>query len=155
MYGETSPTRRALLSAATSPQAGEVREHSILQIFARPVEPAKRKSGLGKSFAGALFAVDHGEYKRDLSPGIARRFHRFQRRLAGRGDILDNHYALALQALALRQALDRKPGAVLLRLLAHEKRRDRMALDPGELRDCAGKRHRAHLEPADVIEAVV
>ena len=62
---------------------------------------------------------------------------------------------LPLQALAFRQTLDREAGAVLLRLLAHEERRDRMALDPGQLRDRAGERHRAHLEPADIIEPVV
>ena len=30
-----------------------------------------------------------------------------------------------------------------------------MALEPGQLRDRAGQRHRAHLQAADVIEAVV
>jgi len=63
--------------------------------------------------------------------------------------------ALALQALALGQSLDREPGAMLLRFLANEERRDRMALDPGELRDRTGQRHRAHFQAPDIIEAIV
>jgi len=30
-----------------------------------------------------------------------------------------------------------------------------MALDPGQLRDRAGERHRAHFQSADIIEVVV
>ena len=37
----------------------------------------------------------------------------------------------------------------------HEERRDRMTLEPGQLRDRAGQRHRAHFQSADVIELVV
>src|SRR5262249_30134522 len=59
------------------------------------------------------------------------------------------------QALALGKPLDRKPRTVLLRLLAHEEGRDRMALDPGELRDGAGEWDCAHLQAADEIEIVV
>ena len=78
----------------------------------------------------------------------------FNRRAAGRGDVLDNHDPLSLKALALGEALHRKPRAMLLRLLAHEERRDRMALDPGELRDRAGQRHRAHFQPTDEVETI-
>ena len=95
------------------------------------------------------------KHQRDFAAGVAHRLDRLQRRTAGGGDVLDDHDALALQAFALGKALDREPGAMLLRLLADEERRDRMALDPGELRDRAGERHRAHFQSADIIEVVV
>src|SRR5439155_4541974 len=63
--------------------------------------------------------------------------------------------ALALEALAYRQPLDRQPRAVRLRPLAHEEGRDRVSLDPGYLRDRAGERDRPHFQPADEIELVV
>ena len=44
---------------------------------------------------------------------------------------------------------------MLFRLLAHKERRNRMALEPGQLRDGAGQRDRAHFQPADIIKAVV
>src|SRR5438876_4854900 len=123
--------RSSMKSAA--PRPGH--EKSPLQEVAGFVERTKRKARLREGFAGAFFAIHHGEHQRDLAAGIAHRFDRLQRRAAGGGDVLDDHHALALQALALGQSLDREPGAMLLRFLANEERRDRMALDPGELRD--------------------
>ena len=91
-----------------------------------------------------------------ISPPASRDgFDRLQRRTAGRGDVLDDHDALALQALALGEAFHGEPGAVLLGFLADEKGRDRVALDPGQLRDRARQRDRAHFQPADEIEVVV
>ncbi len=62
---------------------------------------------------------------------------------------------LPLQALALRQSFDREPSAMLLRLLAHEEGRDGIALQPGQLRDCARDRNGAHLQSADVVDVVI
>ena len=44
---------------------------------------------------------------------------------------------------------------MLLRLLAHEDRRDRLSLDEAQLRDRARDRHRAHFKAADIIDVVV
>src|SRR5207253_7082250 len=49
----------------------------------------------------------------------------------------------------------REPRAMLLRLLAHEEGRDRMTLDPGELRDRTRQRNGPHLKPSDEVELVV
>src|ERR1700681_4348148 len=95
-------------------------KHSPLQEFAGLVQRTKGNPGLRKVFAGALIAVHHGEDQNDLGAQLAHRFHRLQRRAPGGGDVLDNHHALALQALAFGETLDREPGAMLLRLLAYE-----------------------------------
>ena len=60
------------------------------------------------------------------APELTHRVHRLDRRAAGRGDVLDDHHALAGQRLAGRQPLDRQTRAMLLRLLAHEERLDRL-----------------------------
>ena len=130
-------------------------EDPTLQKFTGLVQRAELQPRLRERFGRAFFAVDHGEHQRDHAAGVAHGFRRLQRRAAGRGDVLDDHDALAFQGLALGQPLDRQPRAVLLWLLAHEERRDRVALDPGELRDRAGQRHRAHFQPADEVEIVV
>ena len=81
--------------------------------------------GLREIFRRAFFAVDHGEHQHDLAAGVAHRIDRLDRGAAGGGDVLDNDDALALQGFAFGQPLDREPGAVFLRLLAHEERGDR------------------------------
>src|SRR5689334_14405416 len=105
-------------------------EKSILQKFACGVEPLERKSDLGKGFAGTLLAVYHGQNQRDVGARFARGVDCLDGRIAGRGDVLDDHHTLALQSFIFRQSLDRKPRTVLFRLLADEKGRDRMTLDP-------------------------
>jgi hypothetical protein len=58
------------------------------------------------------------------------------------------------QGLARHQALDREPGAVLLRLLAHEEGLHRRARHEAQLRDRTRDRHRPHLEPAHIVDAL-
>src|SRR6478672_2130396 len=128
---------------------------STVEEFAGPVEPAKRQSGLCEGLGGTFFAIDHGQDQRHLGSGLARRLHSLERRVTGGGDVLDNRHALALEGLVFRQSLHRKPGSMLLWLLAHEEGCDRMALDPGQLRHRACERHRAHFQTADRIETVV
>src|SRR5260370_32859957 len=105
----TLSPRRAGRGSRESPRGSE---HSPLQKLTGLVERTKRDAGGGKGFAGALFAVDHGEDQRDLAAGVAHRFHSFERRAASGGDILDDHHALALQALALCQSFDRETRAM-------------------------------------------
>src|SRR3954454_21381640 len=144
---------RNAASSCLSPQArGEGVESSRLQELTGLVERSKLQPYLGKGFGRAFLAVDHGEHQHDLAAGLAYGLGRLQRRTAGRGDVLDDHDALALQGLTLGQPLHREAGAVLLRLLAHEERRDRMPLDPGKLRNRTRQRDSAHFQPADEIE---
>src|SRR5580693_4020755 len=125
-----SYSRTAAVGGQCSPSSARGKKESILQKFRGLVERTKWQTGLAKGFGGAFFAVHHGQHERDHPAGIAHGFDRLERRAARGGDVLDDHHALALQAFALRQSLDREPRAVLLRLLAHEERRDRMTLDP-------------------------
>jgi hypothetical protein len=154
VWREISPTRRALRARRPPPQAGEVRKkargegegrnqsfkNSPALYSERNTRPACAKVSLAPSSRSTMVKTSA------ISPPASR---------TASTAVLDDHDALAPQALAFRQSLDREPGAVLLRLLAHEEGRDRMALDPGQLRDRAGQRHRAHLEAADIIEIVV
>src|SRR5262245_42270534 len=120
-------------------------ESSVLQELACLVQRAERQPCFRERLGGTFLAIDHGEDQRDIAAGLAYGFHRLHRRAACRGDVLDDDDALALQAFALGEPFHRKPRAVLLRLLAHEERCNRMALDPGELGDGAGQWDRAHL----------
>ena len=100
-----------------------------LQKFARPVQRAKLEAGLREVSVAPSSRSTMVKTSAISAPARAR-LDRLQRRTARRGDVLDDHHALALQALALGESLHREPGAVLLRLLADEKRGDRVALDP-------------------------
>src|ERR1700736_5186644 len=111
---ERNSGRTAAKAACALPQTREVerRRSSSLQEFSGLVERAKRNAGFREGFGGAFFAVAHGEHQHDLAAGLAHRLGRLQRRAAGGGDVLDDHHALAVQALALGEALDREPGAM-------------------------------------------
>src|SRR3954464_1790426 len=90
----------------------------VLQKLAGLVERAECDAGFGERLGSAFVAVDHGEDQHDLAAGLAHGFGGLQRRAAGRGDVLDDHDALAGQALALGESLHGETGAVLLRFLA-------------------------------------
>src|SRR5262245_12222363 len=71
---------------------------------------------------GAFLAVDHGYHTHHHGAVGAHGFDRPQRGGAGGGDVLEHDDALAGEALVRCQPLDQLPGAVILDLLAHEKR---------------------------------
>ena len=85
-------------------------ESSLLQELAGLVQRAERNACFREGFGRAFLAVDHGQHQRDLAAGLADRFDRLHCRAAGRGDVLDDHDALALQALVFGQAFDREPA---------------------------------------------
>src|SRR4029078_2688354 len=93
--------RSAWLSTARKRERNEANvTRSILEEFTGIVERAKRNAGLRKGFGRALVAVPNGEDKSHFAAGLAHGFYCFQRGAAGRGDVLDDDHALALQALA-------------------------------------------------------
>src|ERR1700757_1396972 len=130
-------------------------ERSILQEFRRVVERAERRAGLRESVVGAFLAVDHGQDQHDIGADLAQRLDGLHGRAAGGGDVLDHHDPFALEGLVPGETFDGEPRAVLLRLLAHEEGRDRMPLEPGELRNRTGQRNRAHFQATDIVELIV
>src|SRR5216683_3326762 len=88
--------RRPPTPLAASAGRGGGERGASSQEFGCPVERAEPQAGSCKIILGALLAVDHGEYQDDIAAGLADRFHRLHRRVAGGGDVLDDHDALAL-----------------------------------------------------------
>src|SRR3569623_1641820 len=127
---------------------------SIFEKFIGFEQRAQRQARFAEVRVGALVAVYHREHQHHLAAGILHRLDRLDCRAAGGGDILDDDDAFALQAFTLGEPLDREPCAEFFRILADEESGDRLALLPRELGDGAGKRYRAHLKPADVIDVL-
>src|SRR5260370_2379811 len=94
----TLSPRSAGRGRGENPASGRQREkRSSLQKFTGLVERTKHDAGCREGFAGAFFAVHHGEHQRDLSAGIAPRCRRLQRRAPRGVPLLANHHPLAFE----------------------------------------------------------
>jgi len=160
---EPSLTRiNALMELLGSPQRGYPSIHiagtngktSVARIVDALLTALGRRTGRTTSphlqSAVERIAIDDREHQLDLGAGILGGLDRLHGRVAGGGDVVEDHDAHSFQ-VALLHALDPLHGAVILHGLAHEKSRDRAALRIAQHCDLRQQRHGPHRQPADIM----